>query len=324
MSNQVQKVNKNETAIESVKTLLKKDSYKRRIQELLNDRAEAFSTSIINISNIPSLKDADPNTVIASSIVAATLDLPIDQNLGFAYIVPYNNNKKINGKWVKKKEAQFQMGYKGYIQLALRSGQYKTINAIPVYKGEIERQNRLTGEVIFTENTSDIEYTDENVIGYAAYFRLTNGFEKVLYMTKKQVDDHARKYSSSYAYDLKENKKTSRWSVDFESMALKTVLKLLISKYGPLSVKMQEAIIKDQSVLHDENSPDYVDNAVEEEISNNANSEVIDADFEEVEETPEENKTTANKEEKPAQEKPADGQMMFDGFEEVEDPIVPF
>jgi len=96
MTNQVQKVNKNETAIESVKTLLKKDSYKRRIQELLNDRAEAFSTSIINISNIPSLKDADPNTVIASSIVAATLDLPIDQNLGFAYIVPYNNNKKIN------------------------------------------------------------------------------------------------------------------------------------------------------------------------------------------------------------------------------------
>lgn len=138
-------------------------------------------------------------------------------------------------------------------------------------------------------------------------------------MTKKQVDDHARKYSSSYAYDLKENKKTSRWSVDFESMALKTVLKLLISKYGPLSVKMQEAIIKDQSVLHDENSPDYVDNAVEEEISNNANSEVIDADFEEVEETPQENIATTNKE-----EKPADGQMMFDGFEDVEDPIVPF
>ena len=107
-------------------------------------------------------------------------------------------------------------------------------------------------------------------------------------------------------------------------MALKTVLKLLISKYGPLSVKMQEAIIKDQSVLHDENSPDYVDNAVEEEISNNANNEVIDADFEEVEETPTETKPTTNKEEKPTEEKPADGQMMFDGFEEVEDPVVPF
>lgn len=326
MSNQVQKAGNNQVAkneVKSVKELLNKESYKKRLNELLNDRAEAFATSLVNISNTTALKDADPKTVISSAIVAATLDLPIDQNLGFAYIVPYNNSKKINGRWVKNKEAQFQMGYKGFIQLALRSGQYKTINAIPVYKGEIKRKNRLTGEIEFEENTENIDYSDENIIGYASYFRLLNGFEKVLYMSTEQVQAHAKKYSQSYLYDLKENKKSSRWSVDFDAMALKTVIKLLLSKYGPLSVKMQEAIIKDQSVMENENSPQYVDNVVAEEIQANANSEVIDIDFEEVEETLQEAPKENEKKEK--KETSGDAQMSFDNFGEIEDdPIVPF
>lgn len=285
-----QKTNAIEKAPKSVKQLLSEDSYKKRFKELLKDRDEAFITSIINISNSSQLKDADANTIISSAVIAATLDLPIDQNLGFAYIVPYNISKNINGKWVKIKQAQFQMGYKGYIQLALRSGQYKTINAIAVYEGEIEKVNRLTGEIEFVKDTSSVDYSDEKVIGYMSYFRLLNGFEKTLYMTTAQVEAHARKFSSSYSYDLKEKKKTSRWSIDFESMALKTVLKLLISKYGPLSVSMQEAMIKDQSV-DDGDSISYVDNQVSEEIEQNANSEVIDIeDFEEIEEIQENTK----------------------------------
>lgn len=280
MSNQIQ-TQKNNTKVAGIKQLLDMDVYKKRINEIMGKKAAPFMASIVNVSNLPSLKDSDPNSIISSAIVAATLDLPIDQNLGFAYIVPYNTKEG--------KKAQFQMGYRGYIQLAMRTGQYKTINAIEIYKGEMKRVNRLTGEIEFNDDEDLIDR--DTVVGYMAYFKLLNGFEKTLYMTKEEMERHAKKYSQSYSSQKKWVVDSSLWSTDFDGMAIKTVIKRLLSKYGILSVEMQNAISNDQAVMNNEGKPEYVDNEVKEEIAQNANKKTIDipednvvnADFKEVE-----------------------------------------
>lgn len=284
MSNQIQ-TQKNNTKVVGIKQLLDMDVYKKRINEIMGKKAAPFMASIVNVSNLPSLKDSDPNSIISSAIVAATLDLPIDQNLGFAYIVPYNTKEG--------KKAQFQMGYRGYIQLAMRTGQYKTINAIEIYKGEIKRVNRLTGEIEFNDDEDLIDR--DTVVGYMAYFKLLNGFEKTLYMTKEEMERHAKKYSQSYSSQKKWVVDSSLWSTDFDGMAIKTVIKRLLSKYGILSVEMQNAISNDQAVMNNEGKPEYVDNEVKEEIEEKANKKTLDippiqqeeniinADFKEVE-----------------------------------------
>ncbi|MBS5952542.1 MAG: recombinase RecT [Paraclostridium bifermentans] len=265
MSNQIQ-TQKNNVKVAGIKQLLDMDVYKKRISEIMGKKAAPFMASIVNVSNLPSLKDSDPNSIISSAIVAATLDLPIDQNLGFAYIVPYNTKEG--------KKAQFQMGYRGYIQLAMRTGQYKTINAIEIYKGEIKRVNRLTGEIEFNDDEDLIDR--DTVVGYMAYFKLLNGFEKTLYMTKEEMERHAKKYSQSYSSQKKWVVDSSLWSTDFDGMAIKTVIKRLLSKYGILSVEMQNAISNDQAVMNNEGKPEYVDNEVKEEIAQNANKKTID------------------------------------------------
>lgn len=290
MSNQIQ-TQKNNTKVAGIKQLLDMDVYKKRINEIMGKKAAPFMASIVNVSNLPGLKEADPNSIISSAIVAATLDLPIDQNLGFAHIVPYNT--KEGNSYVKK--AQFQMGYRGYIQLAMRTGQYKTINAIEIYKGEIKRVNRLTGEIEFNEDEDLIDR--DTVVGYMAYFKLLNGFEKTLYMAKEEMERHAKKYSQSYSSQKKWVVDSSLWSTDFDGMAIKTVIKRLLSKYGILSVEMQNAITNDQAVMNNEGNPEYIDNQVREEISQNANKktidipreEVVNADFKEVENVVEQN-----------------------------------
>lgn len=283
MSNQIQ--TQSNSKAPSIKQLLDMDVYKKRINEIMGKKAASFMASIVNVSNLPGLKDAEPNSIISSSIVAATLDLPIDQNLGFAYIVPYNT--KDGDNFIKK--AQFQMGYKGYIQLAMRTGQYKTINAIEVYKGEISRVNRLTGEIEF--NTDESLIDRDIVTGYIAYYKLLNGFEKMIYMSREEMEKHAKKYSQSYSSKKQWVVNSSLWSTDFDGMAIKTVIKRLLSKYGILSIEMQNAITNDQAVMNNEGSPQYVDNQVREEISQNANKktieipkeEIVDADFKETE-----------------------------------------
>jgi recombination protein RecT len=159
--------------------------------------------------------------------------------------------------------AQFQMGYKGFIQLALRTGQYKNINASEIYDGELVNHDRITGDVEIDTKKK----RSNSIIGYVAYFKLLNGFEKMLYMSKEQVEIHGGKYSKSYA------QKYSRWQQDFDSMALKTVIKLLLSKYGILSVEMQTAMTVDQSVIKNADTMDveYVDNQNAEVISSTKN-----------------------------------------------------
>lgn len=256
---------------QSLKTLVSSESIKKRFNEILGKKSAAFVSSLISVSNNNELlTKADPTTVVTAGIMAATLDLPINQNLGFAYIVPFYNGKK------KIYEAQFQMGYKGYIQLAIRAGKYKKINAIKIYEGEIKKRNRLTGEFELGDPTGD------DVVGYMAYFRLENGYEQYLYMTKEEMEAHAKKYSQTY------KKGFGLWKTDFDAMAIKTVLKQLLSKYGILSVEMQNmanALASDGAVIRDndgELTPDFegetidVQSDVAETITNNANSETID------------------------------------------------
>jgi recombination protein RecT len=237
----------------TVKGLFNRDDVKGKFQELLGKRASAFMTSVLQIvTSNKSLQNADPMSIYQSAAVAATMDLPINNNLGFAYIVPYNQSYKDDqGKWQKKQVAQFQMGYKGFIQLAQRSGQFKTIAATPVYEGQLIEQNPLTGFVFdFTKKSSEV------VIGYAAFFQLLNGFEKTLYMSIAEIRNHGGKYSQTFT-----NEK-GLWNTDFDAMATKTVLKLLLSRFAPLSIDMQRAVISDQGVVKDHETldVDYVDN----------------------------------------------------------------
>lgn len=244
------------TAAKEAKTLkgmLEMPAYKNKFNEMLGKKAAGFMSSIIAVTNNNKyLAKANPATVIGAAAQAAMLDLPINQSLGFAYIVPYGN------------EAQFQLGYKGYIQLAQRSGQYVDIGAKTVYEGELEYENRLLDKFKFGERTGD------KVIGYLAYFRLTNGFEKMLFMELDEMIAHAKKYSKNYKGG------TDKWGLtDFNTMAEKTVLKRLLSKYGPLSiesVQMSQALANDGGVVKMNESGEFdVD----------FDGETIDAEYEE-------------------------------------------
>lgn len=243
--------------VKTVKGMLETPAFKKKFEEMLGKKAAGFISSIIAVTNSSNyLMKADPATVIGAAAQAAMLDLPINQSLGFAYIVPY------------KGAAQFQLGYKGYIQLAQRSGQYADIGAKTVYEGELEYENRLLDKFRFGERTSD------KVIGYLAYFRLTNGFEKMLYMTLDEMQAHAKKYSKNYKGG------TAKWGIaDFDVMAEKTVLKRLLSKYGPLSiesVQMSQALANDGGVISMNNDGDF---------DVNFSGETIDAETETEEST---------------------------------------
>lgn len=237
----------------TLKGMLEMPAYKNKFSEMLGKKAAGFMSSIIAVANNNKLlAKAEPSTVIGAAAQAAMLDLPINQSLGFAYIVPY------------KGAAQFQLGYKGYIQLAQRSGQYVDIGAKAVFEGELEYENRLLDKFKFGERTGD------KVIGYLAYFRLTNGFEKMLFMELDEMIAHAKKYSKSYSGG------TDKWGLaDFNTMAEKTVLKRLLSKYGPLSIEsiqMSQALSNDGGVISMNKDGDF---------DVNFDGETIDAEYEE-------------------------------------------
>lgn len=224
------------------KNFLAQENVRGKFAELLGKKSQGFLTSVLQVvSNNNLLQNADAQSVYGAAMMAATLDLPINNNLGFAYIVPY------------KGQASFQMGYKGFIQLAQRSGQFKTINAVPIYQGQLIKNDPFSG----LEFDFGIE-PQGDPIGYCAYFKLLNGYEQWLYMTKNQVQAHANKYSQTA------KKGFGVWKDNFDEMALKTVIKRILSKFAPLSIEMQKAVESDQAVAKvDENLEvqfEYVDN----------------------------------------------------------------
>ncbi|MDF1509708.1 recombinase RecT [Robertmurraya sp. DFI.2.37] len=243
-----------------LKHLLNTPAMQKRFEQVLDKKAPQFTASILNLYNgDPNLQTAEPMSIVSSAMVAASLDLPVDKNLGYAWIVPFYDSKKGH------KAAQFQLGYKGYIQLALRTGQYKSINVIEVREGELKKWNRLTEEIELDLDAA----TSEKVIGYCGYFKLVNGFEKTVYWTRDQVEEHRIKHNKM------KNKKdlNNVWKSDYDAMAMKTVLRNMLGKWGILSIEMQKAFSEDEKEneikdITDEanevDDPTIIDVAVEE------------------------------------------------------------
>lgn len=230
----------------TIKQYLASDTVQERVQDLLKGKAQQFMVTLTALTTADEkLATCEPKSLVGACLTATAMDLPVNPNLGFVYIIPYTDRK------TGITSAQLQFGYKAFIQLAMRSGQFKTISATPVYEGQIVSENPLTGyEFDFTVKESD------KVVGYAGYFKLTNGFEKVMYMTMQELKAHGLKYSQSFkrGYGL--------WEDNFDAMATKTVLKLLLSKYAPMSIEMEKAVITDQSKINDleGNDFEYIDN----------------------------------------------------------------
>ena len=218
--------------IDRLKGILNAESVQQQFKAVLAENAGAFVASIIDLYNTDrTLQMCDPKNVVMEALKAASLKLPINKQLGFAWIVPYRDGK--TGQYIPT----FQLGYKGYIQLCMRTGAYRYINADVVYEGELVKCDKLTGEI---EIDPEKRISDKK-IGYFAFIETLNGFRKTLFMPAEEVIKHAQQYSKSYGI------KNSVWATDFDAMALKTCLRLLLSKYGIMSVEMQKAYIEDNA-----------------------------------------------------------------------------
>ena len=230
-------------ASKSLQAYLQTDMIKNRFIDVLGEKsAPAFMAALQGIYNSnPKLQECDALSTLGAAGMIATLKLSITPAMGQAYIVPF------------KGKATFQVGVRGLVQLAHRTGRYTNLHAGKVYEGEIRRFNPVTGEPETGERTSD------KVVGYIAYMRLVNGFEKTVYMTNAEIEAHALKYSQSYAYDKNYGKKSSPWSTNFDAMASKTVLKKLLNAWGVLSTDMATALQADQGVVSKDKIT-YVDN----------------------------------------------------------------
>nr|WP_309101656.1 recombinase RecT [Fredinandcohnia onubensis] len=274
-----QLTNKQENAPQQVsanslglKALLNTPTMQKKFDQVLNKKAPQFMASLLNLYNgDPNIQAAEPMSIVSSAMVAASLDLPIDKNLGYAWIVPFYDSKK------GYKVAQFQLGYKGYIQLALRTGQYKAINVIEVREGELVKWNRLTEELELDLDAA----TSEKVIGYCGYFKLINGFEKTVYWTKDQLEEHRIKFNKA-----KDKKSLNNvWRSDYDAMAMKTVLRNMLGKWGILSIEMQKALNEDENerelkditdeanVVDEKEDPMIIDVQASEEIDGMVNGE---------------------------------------------------
>ena len=245
----------NKLAVKTVIGVLQQPMVVARFKEVLGQRAPKFVSSLISAVHMtPALQKCDATSVMSAGMIAASIDIPINQSLGFAYIIPYGNL------------AQFQLGAKGFIQLAERTGQYQTINVSSVYADEIESWNPITGVLKLTDMKKwklRGKENSEDIVGYAAYFKMTNGFEKWHYMTVKQLIVHGKKYSKSY--------ETGQWKKDPPAMYNKTVIKQLLSKWGMMSIdiqgaeQLQKAIESDQMVIDEQGNPESQDNPISKE-----------------------------------------------------------
>lgn len=214
------------------------------LADVLKEKKDQFVTNLVAVvASSEALQTCDPMSIVYAAIAATSLGLPLNQNLGYAALVPYNDKKS------GKKLCQFQIMRDGWVELCHRTGQVVTIANEPVCEGELVHKNKFTGEYLFDEDAKK----SDKIIGYMAYIRLVNGYQKTVYWTVDEVNAHAQTYSKSLqqGYGL--------WKDNYNAMALKTVLKNLIKKYMPKSVDLQTAITKDQSVLDEKQLPEYID-----------------------------------------------------------------
>ena len=246
MSNLVTNKPKFSVAIQS-------DMYKNLINQTLGDkeRATRFIASISSaVATNQALQECDAGTILSGALLGESLNLSPSPQLGQYYLVPFNDSKK------GYKVAQFQLGYKGYIQLAIRSGQYKKLNVLAIKKGELIKYDPLNEEIEVNLIEDEEERENAETIGYYAMFEYTNGFRKSLYWSKSKMEKHALKYSKGYAA----HKGYTLWEKDFDGMAYKTMLRQLISKWGIMSIDMQQAVEKDMATINTDGTYEYVDN----------------------------------------------------------------
>ena len=266
--------------VDLLKSVINAESVQQQFQNALGKHKDEFVASLIDLyTGDPQLQRCKPQAVVAEALRAATMRLALNKALGFAYIIVFNNSVKdpATGQWMKVPTPTFVPGYKGYIQLAMRTGQYRTINADMVYEGELRNVDKLSGTIAF-----DGEKKSDNVVGYFCYFELLNGFSKVLYMSVEDMAKYALRYSPSFkgkekptfealVKQAQSGQVSSEvgWKGNFNDMALKTVIRRLLSKYGYLSIEMMNVIAKDDDeAMSDRNGL----------IAENANAEVLPAD----------------------------------------------
>lgn len=267
MANEVtQQQQKEVTGLQLFNQTITSPKTQKYLSDVLGERKGSFVNNLTAlVANSAQLQECVPLTVMFAALKATALNLPLENSLGFAYVLPYRDNKR------NITVAQFQMGYKGYKQLALRSGMFSIIpNATDVKEGELKYRNRLTGECHFEFIEDDVERAKKKTIGYASYFRLLNGAASTYYMSVEEMEAHALRYSQTYRSKTDYIKKSSKWTTDFDDMAKKTVIKLNLSKNAPLSVEMQDAIRADQSVQYEANKYEYIDN-------DNSTQQILDA-----------------------------------------------
>lgn len=233
-------------------------------QSLGATNKQRFITSIISaVNNNPALQECTNQSILAGALLGESLKLSPSPQLGQYYLVPFNDNKK-------GKVAQFQLGYKGYIQLAIRSGQYKKLNVLAIKEGELVRFDPLNEEIEVKLIDNEEEREQANTIGYYAMFEYVNGFKKALYWSKSKMEAHALKYSAGYANDKKKGTAWTFWSKDFDGMAYKTMLRQLISKWGVMSIEMMTAMDSDFAVINEDGTKNYVEtddeNIIEAEV----------------------------------------------------------
>lgn len=242
---------------------IQKDTYKNLINQTLGDkdRATRFIASISSaVATNQDLQQCDAGTILSGALLGESLNLSPSPQLGQYYLVPFNKTiKDVDGSSYQIKVAQFQLGYKGYIQLAIRSGQYKKLNVLAIKKGELIKYDALNEEIEVNLIDDEEERENAETIGYYAMFEYTNGFKKSLYWSKSKMRKHALKYSKGYSA----HKGYTFWEKDFDGMAFKTMLRQLISKWGIMSIEMQQAVERDMAAINTDGTYDYVDNETE-------------------------------------------------------------
>lgn len=248
---------------------LNSNAIQRYLTDVIGNNKDKFITNLISVCNQnKDLQKCTSLSLMSGALAATTLNLNLNSSFGYAYLVPFKNNKLTREKGYDVFEAQFQIGYKGFIQLALRTGEYRKINAIPIYKSQFKSWDALT-EDLELNNLDD--FKDDEVVGYVAYFRLNNGFEKTIYWSLGKMQKHADTYSQAFKIEISEKIKkgeiadkdmwrySSYWYKDFDGMALKTMLRQLLSKWGILSEELQKALEDDQTIING-NDKVYNDN----------------------------------------------------------------
>lgn len=285
-----------------IATYLGSDAVRANIAGVIGEKnVTRFISSVVSAVQInPTLAACTNGSILSAALQGEALQLAPSPQLGQFYMVPYDKKEKINGKWqVVAKEAQFQIGWKGYVQLAIRSGQYRKIVVSEIKEGEC-KYNPITEEMELFPIMDPAKREKASTVGYYAMFELMNGFRKELFSPRESVEAHAKRYSSAYRYDLKEGKKSSVWTTDFDSMAKKTLIRQLIGKWGIMSVEMQQAYEKDMAVIDEDGAARYIDNEVSveaqvaEDVTQNANSVPFPANQEPVKVTPESPKQQAS------------------------------